>query len=195
MLCPECHAQIAYRTQIHACPFQKVRCGDPPPLKGLNYGMTVEQTERVMRKAGITQEDAKKLLDEIHDEYPETKKFVEAHGDFNPDPKDSEVKARQFLAQRTDKLNAELGPLAGVHVLKTWPKYFEAVYFGEKTFEVRKNDRNFQIGDTLVLREWDPETEGYTGRKLEVRVTYLTDASDMGVLKEDYVIMGTRKQS
>lgn len=94
----------------------------------------------------------------------------------------------------TDKINAALGPLAGVHVLKTWPKYFEAVYFGDKTFEVRRNDRNFQVGDTLLLREWDPETEDYTGRKLEVQVTYMTDVADMGVLKEGYVIMGIRKQ-
>jgi len=99
-----------------------------------------------------------------------------------------------MIDPRTEKLNRELSHF-GTHVLKTWPEYFEAVYFGEKPFEVRKNDRNFQVGDTLVLREWDPEKEDYTGRKLEVLVTYMTDVANMGVLKEGYVIMGIRKQS
>jgi len=89
MLCPQCHAQIAYRTQIHACPFQKVQCGDPPPLKGLNYGMTVEQTERVMRKAGITQEDAQKLLGEFHERYPVMAKNW--GGAKSPEPSKREV--------------------------------------------------------------------------------------------------------
>lgn len=42
------------------------------------------------------------------------------------------------------------------HELKTWPQYFERLLSGEKTFEVRKDDRGFQAGDLLVLREWSP---------------------------------------
>jgi len=38
------------------------------------------------------------------------------------------------------------------HELKCWPTYFDAVARGEKTFEVRKNDRFFQQGDTVVLK-------------------------------------------
>lgn len=37
------------------------------------------------------------------------------------------------------------------HVLKTLPDYFDAVARGEKTFEVRRDDRGFQKGDILVL--------------------------------------------
>lgn len=38
------------------------------------------------------------------------------------------------------------------HELKILPKYFSEVYSGNKTFEVRKNDRNFKVGDMLILK-------------------------------------------
>ena len=59
------------------------------------------------------------------------------------------------------------------HILKTWPEYYQAVWTGEKTFEIRVNDRNYQVGDLLVLQEFDPRTKEYTGSVLRKRVTYL----------------------
>lgn len=44
-----------------------------------------------------------------------------------------------------------------VHELKIWPVYYQAVRNGSKTFELRKNDRGFQKGDRVVLREFDPD--------------------------------------
>ena len=41
------------------------------------------------------------------------------------------------------------------HELKTYPKYFQETIEGNKPFEIRKNDRNFQVGDVLILKEWD----------------------------------------
>jgi hypothetical protein len=52
------------------------------------------------------------------------------------------------------------------HRLKTWPKHFQAIMRGDKTFEIRKNDRGFKSFDYLVLEEWNPDTEEYTGRVL-----------------------------
>ncbi len=40
---------------------------------------------------------------------------------------------------------------------------------GEKPFEVRKNDRDFQEGDLVRLREWRPEAKEYTGRSVRGR--------------------------
>ncbi len=61
------------------------------------------------------------------------------------------------------------------HELKAWPAYFEAVKSGVKTFEVRKNDRGYQVGDDLVLNEWSPDKGGYTGRKIHRMITYIFD--------------------
>lgn len=72
------------------------------------------------------------------------------------------------------------------HHLKTWPQYFEAVSSGEKTFEVRKNDRNFKVGDILHLDEWCPSQAEYLGRSVARRVTYITDFGQ----REGCVIMG-----
>jgi hypothetical protein len=74
------------------------------------------------------------------------------------------------------------------HELKTWPEYYNAVFDGTKTFEVRKNDRNYQVNDVLYLREWDPLRETYTGSVTKVCVTYIL--SDPAFVKEGFVIMG-----
>jgi hypothetical protein len=61
---------------------------------------------------------------------------------------------------------------------------------GRKRFEVRKDDRTFEVGDTLVLREWDDiATERYTGRQVRVQVTYLMPGGQFGVM-HGYVVLG-----
>jgi hypothetical protein len=60
------------------------------------------------------------------------------------------------------------------HRLKTWPGFFAGLADGTKTAEVRRNDRGFQAGDVLVLREFNAETDDYTGRS-EVRIVSRVD--------------------
>ncbi len=69
------------------------------------------------------------------------------------------------------------------HELKIQPRYFAEVIKGNKTFEIRKNDRNFLIDDVLVLQEYDGD---YTGRTYEVKITYITDYAQ----QDGYVVMG-----
>lgn len=42
------------------------------------------------------------------------------------------------------------------HSLKTWPESFSAIKAHKKTFDVRRADRDFREGDTLILREFAP---------------------------------------
>ena len=56
---------------------------------------------------------------------------------------------------------------------KVWPEYFQYLLDGTKNFELRLADFDCNPGDILALREWDPETKEYTGRKIEKEVTYV----------------------
>ncbi|MBU0978093.1 MAG: DUF3850 domain-containing protein [Nanoarchaeota archaeon] len=60
-----------------------------------------------------------------------------------------------------------------IHYLKVWPEYFQPLWIGTKEFEIRQNDRDFQVGDTLLLKEWNPKTGKYTGREFPKRITYI----------------------
>lgn len=71
------------------------------------------------------------------------------------------------------------------HKLKILPEYFNAIMSNKKKFEVRKNDRDFQVGDCIELAEWTAET-GFTGRGIFVIITYILD--DENYCKEGYVI-------
>lgn len=62
-----------------------------------------------------------------------------------------------------------------IHDLKTWPEHFRDVRAGIKTAELRLNDRNYQPGDVLVLREYDPETGEYTGAIETRTVTHVLE--------------------
>lgn len=74
------------------------------------------------------------------------------------------------------------------HILKIWPQYFARVKDGSKTFEVRKNDRGFQKGDTVLLAEWDPtiadngESDGFTGHHLEFKIGYVLPINESEVV-------------
>ena len=79
-----------------------------------------------------------------------------------------------------------------IHELKSWPQFFTRVISGEKTFELRVNDRDFKLGDFLFLREYDPQTEQYSGRFQYARITYIlgeTDHALQHILHPDYVIL------
>lgn len=72
------------------------------------------------------------------------------------------------------------------HDLKVWPEFYAQLASGEKTFELRKDDRGFRAGDVLLLREWNPRMEAYTGNLMRRRVTYLM--SGLG-LQQGFVVM------
>ena len=62
------------------------------------------------------------------------------------------------------------------HELKTISPYFESVQSGDKTFEIRYDtDRNFQRGDTVMIRHYD-RVSGYisASKPIELVITYVT---------------------
>lgn len=85
------------------------------------------------------------------------------------------------------------------HMLKTDREVFQAVWNGKKKFEIRLNDRDFQVGDELLLRETQFTGEEmkagaplvYTGEKLLVIVSYILQGPIYG-LAENWCIMSIR---
>ena len=77
-----------------------------------------------------------------------------------------------------------------VHALKILSRYFDAVISGEKTFEVRKNDRPYQVGDLLALNEWDEENRRYTRNSCLVYIDYILDSADC--CKDGYVVLSIK---
>lgn len=76
------------------------------------------------------------------------------------------------------------------HLLKTWPTYFDAVKSGVKTFELRRDDRGYKVGDILDLREYDPGS-GWTGRQCIRDVTYVLRSNHaFGLLNGDAIVLG-----
>jgi len=72
------------------------------------------------------------------------------------------------------------------HHLKTETEYFQAIERGKKKFELRKNDRNFQVGDMVYLEETVNGT--YTGRTLTpIEIMYILTGGKYG-LEEGYCI-------
>lgn len=69
------------------------------------------------------------------------------------------------------------------HNLKIHRQHFGPVQLGLKTAELRLNDRDFKVGDWLILNEWD---NGYTGQQVARKVVHISDVCDIA---EGYVLM------
>lgn len=104
---------------------------------------------------------------------------------------------RERIAEKVKRQETSCGSsrLPIKHELKTWRSLFQALVDGRKTFELRKDDRDFQVGDRLRLQEWDETRGEYTGRTALFEVTYVTTASEFGALAEGFVCMGLRAVS
>jgi len=72
-----------------------------------------------------------------------------------------------------------------IHHLKIEEKYLNAIKDGSKTFEIRFNDRDYQVGDILVFQ--DPREEN--GQYAAI-VTFMI--SDERFCKENFVVMSIK---
>lgn len=79
------------------------------------------------------------------------------------------------------------------HRVKTWPPFFKDALLNKKKFELRLNDRDYQVGDTLLQEEFDPELKDYTGMKRRSNIIYVMRAEDIPKtwgLKDGWCILG-----
>jgi len=87
-----------------------------------------------------------------------------------------------------------------VHTMKSWPWFFEPMMAGLKMHDMRTTERDFKIGDTVILKEFDPRVGVYTGRTLQMAITYITSrdtpcALSSNGLAQDHVILSLKKVS
>lgn len=71
---------------------------------------------------------------------------------------------------------------------KILPKYFDEVIRDQKKFEIRKDEDDLEVGDAVILKEWDGKR--YTGREISRSIEYiLRDVPEYGLMP-GYVIFG-----
>ena len=78
-----------------------------------------------------------------------------------------------------------------IHELKTHTDYFNQVAIGRKHFEVRKNDRDYQSGDILHLKNFCPESKEYKYGYVLAEVEYILKGGQFGI-EEGFVVMSIK---
>lgn len=76
-----------------------------------------------------------------------------------------------------------------IHKIKTHIRHFRDILHGAKTFEIRKNDRDYKVGDMLLLQEWD---NGYTNTELLAKVTHVLYDYELVAIKSGYCVMSIK---
>ena len=69
------------------------------------------------------------------------------------------------------------------HELKTHRQYFNEIWDRKKLFEVRFDDRNYQIGDTVRLLDYDPDTNTFSDKTIRADISYKLEGGHFGVEK------------
>ena len=83
--------------------------------------------------------------------------------------------------------------MAKLHDLKTVQPFFDDVISGRKPFEVRFNDRDYQVGEQVRLWEYDVENQQFTWWATPLlKITYVLDNPQF--CKEGFVIFGFEPQ-
>ncbi len=83
------------------------------------------------------------------------------------------------------------------HIVKSWSHLFVPIEDGRKTHDLRIDDRGYEVGDILVLQEYDVVSGAYTGRETRREITYITSdkypcAFSSAVLPKPYVILSLK---
>ena len=74
-----------------------------------------------------------------------------------------------------------------IHTIKTVNPYFTLARDEIKGFELRKNDRDYRVGDWIISREYSPELDKYSDRFLIGKIIYTLQ--DFVGLEKGYCIL------
>lgn len=93
-------------------------------------------------------------------------------------------------------------PAITTHHLKAWRETFEPILSGDRTFDLRLDDRAFKVGHLIEFQEWDPIAKRYTGRKITKTIAYMLYGLSEIIardprwgLKQHYVILSLTKEN
>lgn len=85
------------------------------------------------------------------------------------------------------------------HVMKCYHRWFEPLWNKTKPFEIRLDDRNYQVGDTVKILDYDPIRNECSGIFIEAEISYILDLEsffgEMAINAPEtkgYVIFGMR---
>lgn len=78
------------------------------------------------------------------------------------------------------------------HNVKCIQPFFGLIETGQKNYECRIDDRNYQEGDLIVLQEYDSEKKTYSGKVMFFTVGYILRGPIYGV-KDGWVIFSLIK--
>lgn len=80
-----------------------------------------------------------------------------------------------------------------LHYLKLQEKYWNDVMSGMKGFELRKNDRDFKVGDLIIFVEADTQPKEHVIQSKPFVITYvLKNVPEFG-LNEEYAILSIER--
>lgn len=63
-----------------------------------------------------------------------------------------------------------------VHNVKSWTYLFDALLNGNKHHDIRVMDRDYKVGDLMLMQEYDWGAKQYTGRETVRQISYITSA-------------------
>ncbi|MGE7111261.1 ParB/RepB/Spo0J family partition protein [Lysinibacillus sp. NPDC047702] len=181
-------------------------------LQNSGYQLTGRKREIVAQLMGVSSAQVqrmdsinKKLTPELKEEFSEGNINITTAYELSrlPEDKQQEVLTEQreegkpltpsvAKEKRQEVIESEQKEKPMTHELDSYIEQFEDIAKGLKTFMCGFDNRSFRVGDILKINEYDRDAILYTGRFVEVRVTYLQQGGENG-LPEDFIIMSIKK--
>ncbi len=152
----------------------------------LNCRLSAHEEQELRRNLAKTQESLRKMSAERDKLLVKVTKII----DISLSPSQALALREEIRNLRTELDNLKNPPksVRCEHRLKSWPEPFKEISLGIKTFDIRKNDRDFQVNDTILFQEWHPKYKTYTNGSICKLISYIVQG-EWG-LPEDLCVLG-----